>query len=155
MSMLCCARPDGVFGFAQVGERLKPTDCKSVPLRRYGGSNPPLCTRVAKEKVSKFQGCKVSNLAHLGSLKPWNFETLKHGICVTIKKKFVLALIAYAVLGVLAWTTLSDEPIRVFNANVRLRTGTLLILGLFAFRAALYFWRTRIEEERADAKPTD
>jgi hypothetical protein len=34
-----------VFGFAQVGERLKPTDCKSVPLRRYGGSNPPLCTR--------------------------------------------------------------------------------------------------------------
>jgi hypothetical protein len=39
----------GVFGFAQVGEWLKPTDCKSVPLRRYGGSNPPLCTRVTKE----------------------------------------------------------------------------------------------------------
>ena len=38
-----------VFGFAQVGEWLKPTDCKSVPLRRYGGSNPPLCTRMAKE----------------------------------------------------------------------------------------------------------
>jgi hypothetical protein len=31
---------------------------------------------------------------------------------VSIKKKFVLALVAYAVLGVLAWTTLSDEPIR-------------------------------------------
>jgi hypothetical protein len=74
---------------------------------------------------------------------------------VTIKKKFGLALIAYAVLGVLAWTTLSDEPIRVFNANVKLRTGTLLILGLFAFRAALYFWRTRIEEERESVKPTD
>ena len=74
---------------------------------------------------------------------------------VTIKKKFVLALMAYAVLGILAWTTLSDEPIRVFNANVRLRTGTLLILGLFAFRAALYFWRTRIEEERDSAKPAD
>src|ERR1019366_1294798 len=39
VSVLCCALPDGVFGFAQVGERLKPTDCKSVPLRRYGGSN--------------------------------------------------------------------------------------------------------------------
>jgi len=74
---------------------------------------------------------------------------------LTIKKKFVLALIAYGVLGVLAWTTLSDEPIRVFNANVRLRSGTLLVLGLFAFRAALYYWRTRIEEERADAKPSD
>jgi len=74
---------------------------------------------------------------------------------LTIKKKFVLALVAYAVLGILAWTTLSDEPIRVFNANVRLRTGTLVILGLFAFRASVYFWRTRIEEERAGAKPAD
>ena len=74
---------------------------------------------------------------------------------MAIKKKFVLALVAYAVLGVLAWTTLSDEPIRVFSANIRLRTGTLLILGLFAFRAALYFWRTRIEEEREHTKPVD
>jgi asparagine N-glycosylation enzyme membrane subunit Stt3 len=71
---------------------------------------------------------------------------------VTIKKKFVLALIAYVVLGVLAWTTLSDDPIQIFNANIRLRTGTLLILGLFAFRAALYFWRTRIEEQQERAK---
>jgi hypothetical protein len=74
---------------------------------------------------------------------------------VTIKKKFVLALIAYAVVGILAWTTLSDEPIRVFNANVRLRTGTLLILGLFVFRAALYYWRTRIEEEQARSKSVE
>jgi len=71
---------------------------------------------------------------------------------VTIKKKFVLALIAYAVFGVLAWTTLSDDPIPVFSANIRLRTGTLLILGMFAFRSVLYFWRTRIEEERESAK---
>ena len=74
---------------------------------------------------------------------------------MTIKKKFVLALVAYAVLGVLAWTTLSDEPIRVLDWNVRLRSGTLLILGLFAVRAALYFWRTQIEEERPGAKPAD
>ena len=74
---------------------------------------------------------------------------------MTIKKKFVLSLVAYAVLGVLACTTLSDESIPIFNANVRLRTGTLLILGLFAVRAALYYWRTRIEEERAGAKPSD
>jgi asparagine N-glycosylation enzyme membrane subunit Stt3 len=74
---------------------------------------------------------------------------------VTIQKKFVLALAAYAVLGILAWFTLSDEPIRLLNANIKLRTGTLLILGLFAFRAALYFWRTRIEEERAEPKPTE
>ena len=67
----------------------------------------------------------------------------------------MLAVVAYVVLGILAWTTLSDEPIRIFDANVKLRTGTLIILGLFAFRAALYFWRTRIEEERESAKQTD
>ncbi len=74
---------------------------------------------------------------------------------VTIKKKFVATLIAYGVLGVLAWTTLSDEPIQVFNLNVKLRTGTLLILGVFVFRAVLYFWRTRIEDERPDARRAD
>jgi hypothetical protein len=74
---------------------------------------------------------------------------------VTIKKKFALALIAYAVLGILAWTTLSDEPIRVFNGNVRLRTGTLIVLGLFAFRGALYYWRTRIEEEHTHSEPAE
>jgi hypothetical protein len=73
---------------------------------------------------------------------------------VTIKKKFVLALIAYAALGVLIWTTLSDEPIPISNWNVKLRTGTLLIVGLFAFRSVLYYWRTRIEEDR-DSKPVD
>jgi len=74
---------------------------------------------------------------------------------VTIKRKFVLALLAYAALGVLVWTTLSNEPIHLLNANIRLRTATLLILGLFAFRSTLYFWRTRIEEEQARAKPTE
>jgi hypothetical protein len=54
--------------FAQVGEWLKPTDCKSVPLRRYGGSNPPLCTRM-KSKVSEFQGCKASKIK-TGRLAP-------------------------------------------------------------------------------------
>jgi hypothetical protein len=88
-------------------------------------------------------------------LKLWHFETLKTWICLTIKKKFVLALIGYAVFGVLAWNTLSDEPIRVFNGSVRLRTATLLILGLFALRTSLHFWRTRIEEERESAKPLD
>jgi cysteine sulfinate desulfinase/cysteine desulfurase-like protein len=78
---------------------------------------------------------------------------------VTIKKKFVLALIAYAGLGVLAWTTLSDDPIRIGDWNVKLRSGTLLVLGLFAFRAALFFWRARIEEDREEdresAKPVE
>jgi hypothetical protein len=71
------------------------------------------------------------------------------------KKKFVIALVAYGVLGILAWTTLSDDSIRVFDLNVKLRSGTLLVLGLFLFRTALHFYRTRIEEERSDAGPAD
>jgi hypothetical protein len=75
------------------------------------------------------------------------------------KKKFVLALVAYGVLAVLALTTLSDEPIRVFALNVKLRSGTLLILALFVFRSALYFWRTRIEDgaenRQAGSGPAD
>jgi hypothetical protein len=35
-------------------------------------------------------------------------------------------LIAYVVLGVLTWTTISDA---------RIRAGTLVILGLFAFKS--------------------
>jgi len=64
-----------------------------------------------------------------------------------IKKKLAMALTAYAVLGLLAWLTLANDAIRVFDVDVRLRTGTLIVLGLFAFRSLLYFWRVRIEEE--------
>jgi hypothetical protein len=74
---------------------------------------------------------------------------------LTVNKKFVVALVAYAVLGILAWTTLSDEPIQISGWNLKLRTGTLLILGLFAFKSALFYWRTRIEEEQAGSKSAD
>jgi hypothetical protein len=63
-----------------------------------------------------------------------------------MKKKFLWALVVYAVLAALALGTLSDEPIRVWELNVRLRTGTLVILGLFALRTSLHFWRTHDEE---------
>ena len=56
---------------------------------------------------------------------------------------------AYAVLAVLAWTTLSDEPIQVFDFQLRLRTVTLVLLGVFAFRTLLHFYRVRIEEANA------
>jgi hypothetical protein len=40
--------------------------------------------------------------------------------------RLAVALIAYVVLGVLTWTTISDG---------RIRAGTLVILGLFAFKS--------------------
>ena len=67
-----------------------------------------------------------------------------------MKKKFLWALVAYAVLAALALGTLSDEPIRIWELNVRLRTGTLLILGLFALRTTLYFWRNHNEDETSE-----
>jgi len=66
-----------------------------------------------------------------------------------------MALVAYAVLAILAWSTLSNEPFRVFDVNVDLRDVTLVILGLFAFRAALYYWRTRIEEKREQSRSAE
>ena len=40
--------------------------------------------------------------------------------------RLAVALIAYVVLGVLTWTTITDP---------KLRAGTLVILGLFAFKS--------------------
>jgi hypothetical protein len=40
--------------------------------------------------------------------------------------RLAIAIIAYLVLGALAYTTLSDP---------RIRAGTLVILGLFAFKS--------------------
>jgi hypothetical protein len=75
-------------------------------------------------------------------------------LLLDIRKKFVVAMIAFAVLGLLAGTTLSNDPIPIFGTVIRLRTATFLILGLFALRTAIAFWRLRIEEqqdmERAD-----
>jgi hypothetical protein len=82
-----------------------------------------------------------------------DFEILHRGLsAVTVKRKFVLALIAYAVLGVLAWTTLSDDVIPILGLNLKLRAVTLLILGMFAFKSAMFFWRTRIEENENRSK---
>ena len=65
---------------------------------------------------------------------------------VEIKKKLGLALAAYAGLAALAWTTLSDDAVPVAGWNIRIRTVTLMVLGLFAFRSLMYFWRTQIEK---------
>jgi hypothetical protein len=40
--------------------------------------------------------------------------------------RLAVALIAYVVIGVLTWTTITDP---------KLRAGTLVILGLFAFKS--------------------
>jgi hypothetical protein len=65
-----------------------------------------------------------------------------------LNQKLLFALTAYVVLGALAWTTLSNEPIHAGVFRVELRTLTVVVLGLFAFRTLMGFWRRKIDEER-------
>ncbi len=71
---------------------------------------------------------------------------------MALKQKLLFALTAYVVLGVLAWTTLSSEPIRIGYFKGDIRTVTLVILGVFAFRTLMGFWRKKIDEERESQK---
>jgi hypothetical protein len=67
---------------------------------------------------------------------------------VALKQKLLVALTAYAVLALLAWQTLSDEPIHIAGVAVQLRLLTVVILGLFAFRTVMAFWRAQLEAPR-------
>ena len=69
-----------------------------------------------------------------------------------MNRKFGLALAAFALLGVLAWNTLSNEPIQVGYFGISLRAATLCILGMFAVRSGLYFLRTRLERSESDQR---
>jgi hypothetical protein len=51
--------------------------------------------------------------------------------------RLAAALVAYVILGVLTWTTIS---------NTKFRAGTLVILGLFAFKS----WMRRNEVMHPD-----
>ena len=53
--------------------------------------------------------------------------------------KFVVALIAYAVLAALAWTTLSDP---------KFKFATVAILAMFAVRT--WSWNKKVEAEQRE-----
>ena len=78
---LLWARGPGVF--AQVGEWLKPTDCKSVP----------------PSEVRRFESFPVH--------QDW-FADARDRV-----KRLVIALAAFVALGVLSWATISDQRIRL------------------------------------------
>jgi hypothetical protein len=79
-----------------------------------------------------------------------------------LQKKFYVAMGIFAVLGVLAWFTMSDGivvhvPIPVSwehsspvfaDMPLRLRTLTVAVLGLFALRTWLHWRAEKIREER-------
>jgi hypothetical protein len=54
-----------------------------------------------------------------------------------LQKRYPVALLLYAVLGVLVWFTVGEGTIIVFGRPVEMRWIPILILGTFAFRTVL------------------
>jgi hypothetical protein len=68
-------------------------------------------------------------------------------------KRFWIAISAFVLLGVLEWSTLSPETIRVVNGpngapllDVSIRGVALAVLALFAFRSWIHYRRELLEE---------
>jgi len=67
------------------------------------------------------------------------------------RKRFYIALAVYAVLGLLAWVTMSSEPLPGARGNgwfggVSLRALTVAILAVFAFRTVLHWKAGQLRE---------
>ena len=116
--MVCIARKYKYarrqFGnwLGQVAEWLMAADCKSAAPWSYGGSNPPLCTSL---RCLRTEVRSQNPEREPGSLQALN--------------RLSIALGVYVLLGVLVWTTLSDEKVRMV---------TFAILGLFAVKTLLH-----------------
>ena len=65
-------------------------------------------------------------------------------------KRLWLALGMFAVLAMLAWILMSDEPIEVAGGHISFRGLTLVILGFFAARTVLHWKASRIREEKQE-----
>ena len=63
-----------------------------------------------------------------------------------------LALGLFAGLGVVVWFTLQDVPLGVGSYRIGLRTATLVILGLFAFRTVMHGYRLKLEAAQSESE---
>ena len=73
------------------------------------------------------------------------------------EKRFWVAMAIFAVLGVLEWTTLSSESVKVVNGpngeplfDLSIRAIALGVLILFAFRTWIHERRAALEEKNGD-----
>jgi hypothetical protein len=63
-------------------------------------------------------------------------------------KRFWIAIALYAVLGLLAWTTMTNDGIQVAGSGISLRGLVLILLGFFAARTVLHWRADRIRAEK-------
>jgi hypothetical protein len=66
------------------------------------------------------------------------------------QKRFWIALVAYVLLGLLIWTTMSDVPIRIGSGQISIRGLTLAIVAFFAVRTFLHWRSNRAESQDKD-----
>ena len=67
------------------------------------------------------------------------------------RKRFGIALVAYVLLGLLVWTTLSDVPIKIAGGQISIRGLTLAIVAFFAVRTLLH-WKSEQAKEESEAQ---
>jgi hypothetical protein len=94
--------------FAQVGEWLKPTDCKSVPP----------C------EVRRFESFPVHQVWFAGVSPAGAAAEIPSGARDRVKR-LIIALSAFVALGILSWSTISDQ---------RIRLVTLAVLAMYALK---------------------
>ncbi len=70
------------------------------------------------------------------------------------QQRFWTALVIYVILGVLEWTTLSDEPVKVVTGasgqplfSLSIRGIALALLALFAARTLIQNAKMKYEEQ--------
>jgi len=64
------------------------------------------------------------------------------------RKRLVVALALYAVLGILVWTTMSDVPVRIAGGSISIRALPLVVVAFFAIRTLLHWKAEQIRAER-------
>ena len=73
---------------------------------------------------------------------------------MSIRRKYGVSLVAFGVLALLAWLTLSNDPFVVHDSilgafiHIHFRTAVLAVLTLLACMTTVAFWRATIEERR-------
>jgi hypothetical protein len=70
-------------------------------------------------------------------------------------------MVAFLLLALLSWNTMSNDPILLHNAefgidvSINFRTATLLVLGLLAGLTTVNFWRASAAERREGGSKQD
>jgi hypothetical protein len=64
------------------------------------------------------------------------------------RKRLIVALALYAVLGILIWTTMSDVPVKIPGGSISFRALPIAVLVIFGLRTVLHWKAEQIRDEQ-------